>query len=181
MQKKFSTTIGTFLIFQPKKVFANSLNTFEDIAFRLGQCKGKSWNFYIFWILESCNVATEKTKISVHKRFSTTLATFHIVQPKKRFWKFLNSFEDIAFLPGQCKGKIEIFTFSGFWKILTLLLQNRNICAQDIFNRNSHLPHLSAKKGFCKFVKYFWRYSISARTVKREKLKFLDFCMLEKF
>ena len=35
---------------------------------------------------------------------------------KKIFENSLNTSGDIAFLPGQCKGKIEIFTFSGCWK-----------------------------------------------------------------
>ena len=39
MHLKFSTTIATFLVFQLKKVFENSLNSFEDIAFLLRQCK----------------------------------------------------------------------------------------------------------------------------------------------
>ena len=52
VQLKFSTTKATFLVFQSKNAFENPLNTFEDIAFLLGQCKGKNWDFDIFWILE---------------------------------------------------------------------------------------------------------------------------------
>ena len=61
---------------------------------------------------------------------------------KKVFANSLNTFEDIAFLLGRCKGKIEIFRFLYVGKFLTLLLQNQNICAQEIFNHNSHLPRL---------------------------------------
>ena len=35
-----------------KNVFENLLNTFEDITFLPGSCKGKNWNFYIFWMLK---------------------------------------------------------------------------------------------------------------------------------
>ena len=38
--------------FSQKKVFENSLNTFQDSAFLLGHSKGRNWNFYIFWMLE---------------------------------------------------------------------------------------------------------------------------------
>ena len=64
----FSTTIATFLFFQPKK--------------------GKNWNFYISWMLEKLFCCYCKTKISLHLTFSTTLATFLFFQPKKSFRKF---------------------------------------------------------------------------------------------
>ena len=40
------------LLSAEKKVFENSLNTSGNMAFLLGQCKGKNWNFYIFGMLE---------------------------------------------------------------------------------------------------------------------------------
>ena len=100
--------------------------------------------------------------MSAHFKFSTRIATFLIFQPKKVFENSLNTFEDIAFVPGQCNGKSWNFTFSGCWKAVKLLLQNQNVCALQILNQYSHIPYLSAKKSFWKFVKYFWRYSISA-------------------
>ena len=106
----------------------------------------------------------------------------HLSAEKNVFENSLNTFEDIAFLLGQCKGKIEIFHFLDVGKVVTLALQNQNICALEIFNHNSHLPHLSAKKNlFWKFFKYFWRYSISAVDSVKEKLKFFIFWMLEKW
>ena len=92
---------------------------------------------------------------------------------KKTFWKFLNTFADIAFPLGQGKGKIEIFHFSWCWKSGHVAIAKANDCSLEIFNHNSHLPHLSAKKTFLKIVKYFWSYSISAGTGEREKFKFL--------
>ena len=53
VQLKFSTSKATFLVFQSKKAFENPLNTFEDMAFLLGQCKGENWDFDIFWIVEN--------------------------------------------------------------------------------------------------------------------------------
>ena len=38
----FQPEVATFLIFEPKNVFENWLNTFEDIAFLLGRCNGKN-------------------------------------------------------------------------------------------------------------------------------------------
>ena len=80
--------------------------TFEDIAFLPGQCKGKNWNFYIFWILE--NVVT----LLLQNKNACALEIFHHNrQPsssfsrKNSFWKFVKYFEYTAFLPGQCKGK----------------------------------------------------------------------------
>ena len=57
----------------------------------------------------------------------------------------------MAFLPGQCKG--ENWNFYIFWdvgKVVTLLLENENVCALEIFNHNSHIPLLSAEKKFLK-------------------------------
>ena len=49
-------------------------------------------------------------------------------------------------------------------------MQNQIFSAIDIFNHNSHLTHLSAKESFSKFIKYFWRYSISAGTAENENV-----------
>ena len=99
---------------------------------------------------------------------------------KKVFANSLNTFEDIAFLLGRCKGKIEIFRFLYVGKFLTLLLQNQNICAQEIFNHNSHLPRLKISCAqifwFCNSnVRNFPTYrnlkiSISLYTVRAEML-----------
>ena len=141
-------------------------NTFEDIAFLLGQCKGKNWNLYIFWLLIKWNRCYCKTQTSVQFIFATTIATLLIFQPKESFWKFMKYFWRYSI--SARTGKREILNFLHFLdvgKVVTLLLQNQNICAIEIFNHNSHLPHRSAKKKFLKFVKYFWRYSISPMTV----------------
>ena len=97
---------------------------------------------------------------------------FPLLSAKKVFVNSLNTCGDIVFLLGQCKGKIEIFTFSECWKSCSVAIAtSKYLC---------HLPLLSAKKSFRKFVKYFWRYSISAATVWREKLKFLHFLDVSK-
>ena len=74
---------------------------------------------------------------------------------KKVFENSLNTSGDIAFLPGQCKGENWNFYIFGscnvaIGKVVTLLLENENVCALEIFNHNSQLPLLSAKKKFLK-------------------------------
>ena len=114
----FPTTIATFLIFQPKKsFFENSLNTFEDIAFLLGQCKGKIEIFHFLDVGKVVTLLLRKPKYLCTLKFSTTIATFLCLSAKKIFFEnSLNTFEVIAFLLGQCKGKNWNFSFSGCWK-----------------------------------------------------------------
>ena len=70
---------------------------------------------------------------------------------KKIFENSLNTFEDIEFRLGQRKReKLKFLHFLDIWKVVTLLLRNQNICAPKIFNVDSHLPLLSAKKSFLK-------------------------------
>ena len=107
-----------------------------------------------------------KSKMIVDLKFSTTIAPFHVFQPKKVFENSSNTFEDIEFRLGQRKReKLKFLQIPGIGKVAPLALQTQNICELEIFNHNSHLPCLSAKKSFWKFVKYFWRYSISSDTV----------------
>ena len=47
-------------------------------------------------------------------------------------------------------GKVEILHVLDVGKVVTLLLQNYNVCASQIFNNNNHIPRLSAKKKFLK-------------------------------
>ena len=54
----------------------------------------------------------------------------------------------MAFLTGQCKGKIEIFTFSGCWKSCNVAIGKRNCLCLEIDDADSHLPLLSTKKSF---------------------------------
>ena len=89
---KFSTRIATFVIFSQKKVFENSLNTFEDTALLLQHCKGKNWNFYIFWMLEKWYRCHGETRISAPLKFSTTINTFLVFQAKESFRKFVKYF-----------------------------------------------------------------------------------------
>ena len=117
------------------------------LTFLPGQYKRENWNFYIFWILEKLKRCYYKTKISAHLKFSTKIPTFLIFQRRECFWKFVKKILKIwHFSRDSVKGKIESFTFSRIWKVATLLLQNQNISAQEIFSHNSHLPLLSAKK-----------------------------------
>ena len=88
------------LSFSQKKIFENSLNIFEDIAFLAGQCKGKNWNFYIFWILESCNVAIAKPNFLCTRHFQPKYPPSSSFRQKKVFENSSNTFEDIAFLLG---------------------------------------------------------------------------------
>ena len=67
------------------------------------------------------------------------------------------------------KAKLKYLHFLDDGKVVTLLLENENICAVEIFNNNRHVPLLSEKKSFWKFVKYFWRYNISAGTVSKKR------------
>ena len=152
------------------------------MAFLLGQCKGKNWNFYIFWMLENCNVAKNQNICAI-EIFNHNSHLHHPSCQKKVFENSLNTFEDIAFLLGQCKknrknrnfyinhlldvGKFLVCKGNNwnFYISVALPLQNQNFCAIEIFNHNSHHSHRSPKKSFWKFVKYFWRYSISAGTV----------------
>ena len=69
---------------------------------------------------------------------------------KKIFEDSLNTSGDIAFLKGHCKGKIEIFIFSGCWKSCNVVLQNQNICSFEILNHNSDLFLLLPEKKFLK-------------------------------
>ena len=85
---------------------------------------------------------------------------------KESFWNSLNTFEDIAFLLGQCKGKIEIFTFSGYWKSCNVAIAKPKSLGTLKFSTTiATFLIFQPKEGFWKFVKYFWRYSISAGTV----------------
>ena len=86
--------------FSQKKVFENSLNNFEDTAFLLAQSKGKNWNFYIFCMLEKWQRCYCKSKMSVHLKWSTTIATFIIFQPKGSFWKFVKYFSRFSISAG---------------------------------------------------------------------------------
>ena len=53
----------------------------------------------------------------------------------------------MAFLQGKCKGENwNFYIFMGVGKVVTLLLENENVCALEIFNHNSQLPLLSGEK-----------------------------------
>ena len=105
-------------------------NTFEDIAFLLGQCKGKNWNLYIFWLLIKLYRCYCKTQTSVQFIFATTIATLLIFQPKESFWKFMKYFWRYSI--SARTGKREILNFLNFLdvgKVVTLLLQNqKHLC-----------------------------------------------------
>ena len=88
-----------------KKVLENSLNTSGDIAFLLGQCKGKNWNFYIFWMLENLSRCYFKPKHLCTGYFQPQKPPASPFSQKKVLENSLNTSGDIAFLLGQGKGK----------------------------------------------------------------------------
>ena len=71
-----------------KKVFENSINAIEDIAFLQGQCNGKNWNFTCSGSWKSWERCYCKIKMSIHFKLSTTIATLLILEIKKCLWKF---------------------------------------------------------------------------------------------
>ena len=119
---KFSSRIATFLVFQPKKFFENSLNTFDDIAFLLGQCRGKIEIFHFLDVGKVVTLLVQKQNDSALEIFNHNSHLPHLSAKKNFFENSLNTFEVITFLLGQCKGKIEIFTFSGCWKIFNVAI-----------------------------------------------------------
>ena len=147
---KFSTTIATLLFFQRKKVFENSLNTSWYIAFCRGSVKGKIEIFTFSECWKSCNVAIGKRKglytLNSQRRYSHLYSSF---SEKKVFENSLNTSGDIAFLPGQGKGKKwNLYIFRMLEKLQRCYWQNENVCVLQIFNHSSQLPLLSFKKKF---------------------------------
>ena len=63
---------------------------------------------------------------------------------------------------------MKLLHFLDVGKVVTLLSQKQNVCALEIFNHNSHRPHLSAERNF-------WRYSISAGNSVKGKIEILTF------
>ena len=61
------------------------------------------FTFSGYW--KSCNVAIAKLKCLCIFKFSTTMSHVPHLSGKKVFENLLNTFEDIAFLLGQCNGK----------------------------------------------------------------------------
>ena len=137
--------------------------------------------FFIFWMLEKWSCCYCKSKMTVHLTFSTTIATFLIFQPKKRFWKFLNTFEDIAFLLGQCKGKIEIFTFSGCWKSCAVAIAKpKYLCTWNFQPRIATFLVFQPKKDFENSLNTFEDIAFLLGPCKGKNWNFYIFWMLEK-
>ena len=99
-----------------KKIFFwEFVKYFRKYSISVGQCKGKNWNSYIFWMLEKLQGRHYKTKIAKPLKFLITIATFIMIQPKIAFENSLNTFENIAFLLGHCKWKN--WNFYIFWML----------------------------------------------------------------
>ena len=82
------------------------------------------FTFSGYW--KSFNVAIPKIKCLCSLKFSTRIATFLISPHQKNiFVNWLNAFEDIAFLLGQCnREKLKFLHFLDIGKVVTLLSRN---------------------------------------------------------
>ena len=169
--------------FSQEKVLANSLNTFGDIVFLPGQCKEENWNFYILWFCgcwKSSNVAIAKENICALEIFNPNSHP-HPLSAKKSFRKFVIYFWRYKISAGIVwREKLIFLHFLAVGKVVTLLLQNENICDLEIFNHNSRLPLLSAKKSFKNSLNTSGDLAFLLGQCKGKNSYFYIFWMLEK-
>ena len=118
-----------------------------------------------------------KRKFFYNHVASQNVLLFFQPRKKKSFWKFVKYFWRYSISAGTflCKvvtlplEKLKFLHFQDVGKVVPTLL-----CWKTLLKMSVHLKFSTTiasflffqrKKSFWKFVKYFWRYSISARTV----------------
>ena len=134
-----------------KKTFLKIPKYFWRYSISAGTVYSEKLKFLHFLNVGKVVLLPLQTKIFVTLKFSTTIATFLVFQPKKSFWKFVKYFWTYSISAGTGeREKLKFLHILDVGKVGTLLLQNQNICALEIFKHNSNLPHLPAKKSFLK-------------------------------
>ena len=128
--------------------------------------------FFIFWMLEKWSRCYwKKQNDCALEIFNHNSHLPHLSAKKNFFENSLNTFEVIAFLPGQCKGKNwNFYIFRMLEKLCRCHCKTKISVTLKFSTRIATFLVFQPKKFFenwlntfddIAFLKYFWRYSFS--------------------